>query len=156
MKLRKEKAQELIEQEGTILDRLADLQTELVKVNAKLSARKDVLALTDDVIDLKKKIADLEIQESVLTEKHEREKREVQHFVGLEKNRQKMEIEHSKREATLTVREENLEADKERFEQHIAFVEKRMDTHLKDMKDLLTSVMDRIPTVNVDVQRGGE
>lgn len=126
------------------------LSSEVAKIRDDLKSRKDVLALTNDIVELKERLADLKVQESVVKEKHARETREVQHFVGLEKKRQEVELDQATREAKLDVREENLKADKERFDSHVKFVEDRMNTHLGDMKDLLTSVMERIPTVTVD------
>jgi chromosome segregation ATPase len=134
-------------------EELERLTTEVSKISGQLKSRKDVLALTDEAIDLKEKIQDLKIEKSRLTEEHDKEKREVQHFVGLEKKRQEVEMDQATRGAKLDVREANLEADKERFEKHIQFVEKRMTDHLGDMKDLLTQVMERIPTVSVNMGR---
>lgn len=139
--------------EQELLDKLEGLSQQVATLNGQLRGRKTVLDLTEETNKLKTEIADLQIQKSKLTEEHEREKREVQHYVGLEKKRQTVEIEQARREATLAVREENLESDKKRFEAHIEFVEKQTAQHLGDIKDLLGQVMGHIPNVNVDIVR---
>lgn len=143
--------------EESVVDELKELRGTVDKILRLVEGRKNVVALTDQVTTLKTEIADLEINKSKVTEVHEREKREVQHFVGLEKKRQEVELDQAKREAKLSVREENLAADKKRFDDHVKFVEDRMDKHLGDIKDLLSKVMERIPTVTVDLNnsRGG-
>lgn len=111
----------------------------------RLEGRKSLVELSDTAIGLREQISQLEIDKAKLTEEHEREIRETKHFVGLEKKNQKFETDHATRDAVLTVREANLDADKKRFEEHIKFVEEKMGEHLKDMKDLLKQVMERIP-----------
>lgn len=148
------KAKEVEQQvEEDVVDELRDLRLAVDKILRLVEGRKNVVALTDEVVKLKTEISDLEINKSKLTEAHEREKREVQHFVGLEKKRQEVELDQAKREATLKVREENLAADKQRFDDHVKFVEERMDRHIADIKDLLEQVMTRIPTVTVDMTK---
>ena len=144
---------EIKEVEEEVVDDLHELRSAVDKILKLVEGRKNVVALTDEVVALKTSIADLEINKSKLTESHEREKREVQHFVGLEKKRQEVEIDQATREATLKVREENLDADKARFDDHIKFVEEKQAKHLDDIKALLSQVMDRIPTVTVDVTK---
>jgi len=92
----------------------------------------------------------LRISKSRVTEEHEREKRELTHMIGLEKKRQEVELTQGKREATLTVREENLKADRERFEEQMNFTRERFEKEVGYLKDLMGEVLDRLPTVTVD------
>ena len=138
-----------------VVEDLRELRGSVDKILRLIDGRKNVVTLTSEVVDLKNQIADLEINKSQLTEAHEREKREVQHFVGLEKRRQEVEIVQSTREATLAVREANLDADKLRFEEHIKFVEAAQAKHLEDIKDLLGKVIERIPTMTWEANHNG-
>lgn len=113
-----------------------------------------VSALSTQVVTLKRQITDLEIQKSKQTEEHAREERELRHMIGLEKKRQEVEIVQAKRETTLTVREENLKTDKARFEEQLKFNTERFATMEKYLKEMVGEILQRLPNVNVDIQRG--
>lgn len=107
--------------------------------------------LQDEVNDLQRKISDLCIDESRLTEQHEREKREVEHMVGLERKRSEFEIEQARRETMVEVKQANLKADRARFEEQMRFIEERMSKEVSYLKDdILKGILDRLPTVTVD------
>lgn len=112
------------------------------------------LELATSVLNLKKQINDLEIEKSKLKEAHEREERELRHMIGLEKKRQEFEIEQSKRETTLEVQQENLDADKARFEGQMKFHEDRFTQEVGYLKEMVKNVLDRLPNVNMEVKRG--
>lgn len=128
-------------QEKELLERLRKLPLESMS------------ALTSDVVKLKLDIVKLEIEKAWKQEDHAREERELRHMIGLEKKRQQVEIEQAKRDTELTVREGNLKAERERFEENLKFNTTRfqaMETYLKDMmKEILT----RLPNVNLELSR---
>ena len=68
------------------------------------------------------------IQKDRKDEEFAKKEREIEHKVGLERTRQKFEVENAKREATVTVREENLTADRDRFEGQMKFQNERFTT----------------------------
>lgn len=105
---------------------------------------------TEQIIDLKKKIADLEISQAKKQEDFDRRDRELTHMIGLEKKRQEVEVEQAKKEATLAVREANLAADRKRFEDTIATNKKALEDGFGYMRDVLGKVLDRLPTVTVN------
>jgi hypothetical protein len=134
-----------------LLDEIANLHGEVRTLRAEKSAVEQATTLLEEVDGLKRKIADLKIDESRLTEKHERERREVEHMVGLERKRQEFEIDQARREAEVEVKTTALAADRKRFEEQMEFMVKRLEsevTYLKD--DILKAVLDRLPTVTVD------
>lgn len=134
---------ELNDKLDAIREQIADLKAErksLSKIN-ELSAERNAL---------KSEITDLRIEKSKITEDHAREERELRHMVGLEKKRQEQELALGKQEAILQVREENLEADKERFEEQMDFMTKRMEKEVGYLKDIMGQILDRLPTVSVD------
>lgn len=106
--------------------------------------------LNGEIKRLKKELVDLEIQRDRLSETHEREQRDLKHMIGLEKKRQEFEIESAKRETTVSIREENLTADRKRFEDQMDFTTKRFEQEVGYLKDIMVQVLDRLPTVNVD------
>ena len=110
------------------------------------------LELATSVLNLKKQINDLEIEKSKLNERHEREERELRHMIGLEKKRQEFEIEQSKRETKLTVQQENLAADKKRFEDQMKFHETRFTEEVSYLKEMIGNVLERLPNVTASFE----
>lgn len=137
-----------------LLDEIRQLKTEVVGLRGERDAMREEISLADRVKELKKQIADLEVDRSRLEEKHQREKREVEHMVGLEKKRQSFEIEQARRETEIKVREENLTADRQRFTEQLDFHEGRFKEEVSYLKDLMTEILKRLPNINVD--RGGD
>jgi hypothetical protein len=126
------------------------LRDEIAGLRRERDAAKKEVELTDHVIRLKTEIEDLRISKGRLTEEHEREKRELKHMIGLEKRRQEFEIDEATRAAKLTVREENLSADRTRFEEQMKFTHERFEKEVAYLKDLMTDILERLPTVTVD------
>ena len=143
----KEKVDPQIE---ALLDEIRGLRSQLREARSERDEARDKVKLEAKLTDLKKQIADMEIDKDRLTEAHEREKREVKHMVGLEKKRQEFEIDQAKRETTVKVREENLTADRKRFEEQMEFTTDRFKDEVGYLKDLMGQVLDRLPTVTVD------
>lgn len=130
-----------------ILEQIENLSREVAALKGERKAQTEAVKLSDQVATLKTQIADLEINKSKLTEKHDREKREVEHMVGLEKKRQEFEISSAKRDATLSVREENLKAERERFEERMDFQSKQFDGQVQYLQKLMGKILERLPTV---------
>lgn len=103
---------------------------------------------------LKEEIEKLKIEKARREEEFDRREREVEHKVGLERKRQEFEIAQSKREATVTVREENLKADRERFEQQLSFQNDRFTTEVGYLKDMISGMLKRLPSAEVIAQIG--
>jgi hypothetical protein len=140
-------AQRTIEE---LLEEVRGLRAELRKVKSAEAEHREQLGLVEESTELRKKIVDLEIKKDRLVEEHEREKREVKHMVGLERKRQEFEIDQAKRETTVTVREENLTADRKRFEEQMQFIQSRFEGEVGYLKGLMESILGRLPTVTVD------
>jgi hypothetical protein len=119
------------------------------RLTVKESQVKQEVGYTEQIIALKKRITDLEISEAKIAETHAREDRELRHMIGLEKKRQEVETAQAKREATLAVREENLAAERKRFEDTIESNKKALEDGFGYMREVLKQVMDRLPTVTV-------
>jgi hypothetical protein len=130
---------------------LSPKEYELLKTLREYAGR---FEMATTVLDLKKQIAELEINKGKLKEDHDREQRELRHMIGLEKKRQEFEVEKAKQETSLKVREENLSADKKRFEQQMKFHEDRFTEEVKYLKDLMGQVLERLPNVTATFDGG--
>lgn len=140
----------------TILEELRGLKRSLAKLEGERDAAREEIGLADQVVTLKKTLTDLEIKHDRVKEQHEREKREVEHMVGLEKKRQTFEVDSAKRDAVLSVREENLTADKDRFAEQMKFQDDRFKSEVKYLKDLMGQILERLPTINVEKTIGAK
>lgn len=114
----------------------------------------------DEIINLEEKVADLIKQKTVLEievgkkqEEYDRRDREIEHKIGLERKRQVQELELSKREATVAIREENLKADRDRFEGQIQFHEKRFTEEVKYLKDMIQGLTEALPTMKIRINK---
>jgi chromosome segregation ATPase len=131
---------------------IRELRDEVAKLREELKSPDEEAALSEEVLTLRKRIATLEIQESKIQEKHEREDRELRHMIGLEKKRQEFEVESAKRDTELKVREENLAADRKRFEEQMQFQGDRFAKEVDYLKGLMGEILGRLPTVTVERQ----
>jgi vacuolar-type H+-ATPase subunit I/STV1 len=121
------------EQLATLTSAIEEQSRALAEVEAKLDVSKEALGLSDQIVRLKTQIADLKI--------------------GLERKRQEFEIEVAKRETTVTVREENLAATQQRFEEQMAFHKDQIKGEIDRFQNLLNAVIDRLPSASIEVTR---
>jgi hypothetical protein len=133
-----------------LIDEIRRLSKEVAELRGERDAGKEAVKLSSDIASLKKELTDLRIEKDRETEKHEREKREVEHMVGLEKKRQEFEVDAAKRDVKLTVREENLKEDRQRFEQEMQFTRERFEKEVGYLQGLMKEVLERLPTVTVE------
>lgn len=108
--------------------------------------------LSEKILGLKKQVVELEIQRDKKQEEFDRRDRELTHMIGLEKKRQEVETKQAATAAGLTVREENLKADKDRFDKEMKFREERFTEEVGYLKGMVAQILERLPTVNVDRQ----
>ena|SRR5579872_2352644 len=128
-------------------------ENELLKRLRALGPLSETSGLTAEVLTLKRQIQELEISKAKIIEEQDTRERELRHMIGLEKKRQEVEIEQAKRETALSVREENLKADKARFEEQLSFNTKRFETMEQYLKGMLTDILGRLPNVNMRITR---
>jgi hypothetical protein len=133
-----------------LLEELRGLKRQVTELKGEREANQEAVKLTDDIVRLKKDLTELEIQKDREQETHDREKREVEHMVGLEKKRQTFEVESAKRDVKLTVREENLKEDRKRFEEEMKFTRERFEKEVGYLQSLMKEVLERLPTVTVE------
>lgn len=107
------------------------------------------------VAQLKEEIETLRIEKGRREEDFAKQAREVEHKVGLERKRQEFEVASAKREATLSVREENLKADRARFEEQMKFQTKRFEEEVGYLKTMLGDVLKQVGALTGKAARGG-
>lgn len=123
--------------------------------NEKFTKIRDVTELTALVESLNKQVSDLTITKSKKEEEFERREREIQHKIGLVKQSQELELEKQK----LELREANLTTKETAFTEKMAYMQTRMETENKYVREMLESMMKRLPTaefmMNVKEKRNG-
>jgi len=135
-----------------VLNRLEALTEEVTKLRGKQKGRGEAIRLSDEVKKLKHQITDLEISKSKREEDNERQLREVEHKVGLEKLRGEAERDIAVKEAELAVREGNLSREREAFEKEMEFTRTRMTEEVDRITALQEQILKRLPVVTVDKQ----
>lgn len=121
----------------------------IVQVEESLHGIKSVADLAAKVKSLRTQVETLEIEKSKREEDFARREREIQHKIGLERERQKFETESAKREASLTIREENLDADRKRFEGQMEFHQERFTKEVGYLKEIIGQLAERLPTTEL-------
>ena len=121
---------------------LKDAETTLGKI-------KTIADLNKKVKELREEVETEKITRLRVNEERAKKDREIEHKVGLERTRQKFESEQAKREAIVTVREENLTADRTRFEDQMKFQQDRFTEEVKYLKEMVGQVLKRLPTAEI-------
>ncbi|KKL49535.1 hypothetical protein LCGC14_2314540 [marine sediment metagenome] len=112
---------------------------------------KSALGMSDQIARLQEQIDDLTIAKKQIKFDQDQREREVEHKVGLERKRQEFEIEQTKREALVSIREENLDKDKARFAEQMTFHEERFTEEVGYLKSLVEQVLKRLPNISMEV-----
>lgn len=97
--------------------------------------------------ELEKQIKELELDKKNREWEYEKKERDIEHKVGLERKRQEVELDHAKRDAVLTVREESLAAKQDQFQKQMDFTTKRFETEVTYLKEILEKVLEAVQGV---------
>lgn len=134
----------------TLSDKIEELSKRVAELRGEKAALEDDAGVRSRIEDLERQRVEAEIELDRVKEQHTREKREIDHKIGLHRQRVEQEIELAKREQTISIREENLKADRDRFEEQMTFVRTRMEDEMKSLRSLTSEILERLPTVKVD------
>jgi hypothetical protein len=132
--------------EETERERLAD---ELAKLRAEVRALRTERDDAKEASKLRRDIEDLKIGKARMEEDNARKIREVEHKTGLLRTRQEHEVASARRETELEVREQNLAADKQRFEAEMAFQREHMQREVDRFDGIAKALMERLPVIEV-------
>lgn len=130
---------------------LERVTTELAGLQAQVKALRTEKDHTVELNTLKTSIENLKIEKSRLTEDNDRKVREVEHKTGLLRTQQEHEVTNATREATLKVREENLDADKKRFKDEMDFQRTHLQKEVDRIEKILETVLGRLPDVTAHI-----
>lgn len=126
----------------------------LSKQIATLKGEKDAIderrALLEDRDNLASQIEQLKIEKDRREEDFARERREVEHATGLHRKQSEWERTKAVEEASIKVREENLSAERQRFQDQIDFNKAQIKAEVDRMEKLISGLMERLPTVTVE------
>ncbi|KKK63946.1 hypothetical protein LCGC14_2989170 [marine sediment metagenome] len=125
------------------------LRSVLFNAETTLGKIKTIADLNQEVHGLREAAETAKIEKGRVDEERAKKDREIEHKVGLERTRQKFETEQAKREATVTVREENLTADRKRFEEQMDFQNERFTEEVTYLKDMVGQVLKRLPDASI-------
>ncbi len=134
------------ERYDALMEELADLKRAVTELKGEEAGLSKVRGLETRINTLTRELIDKQIEYDREHEKWEREKREVEHMVGLQRKRSEFDSEAAAREAQLAVREENLAAQEKRFEEHVEFIEKRFDQQFESLNSITEKILERMPT----------
>lgn len=121
----------------------------LANTEGMLSKLRQAFSLEEQIVKLKEELETQKIEKARKDEEFARREREIEHKVGLERKRQEFEIGQAKREASVTIREENLKQDRERFEKQLKFHEDRFTAEVGYLKEMLGDMMKRLPSAEI-------
>lgn len=136
-----------------LTEAIADLKRTVADLRIEREAEERAGGLAKDASRLRQEVENLKVEKSRLTEGHEREKREVEHLVGLQKRRGEWEASKAAEEARLEVQKGNLTAEQARFEKEMDFMRGRMETEISSLREMYAAVLERLPTVTVDLEK---
>lgn len=122
-------------------------------VKDALQDAESALASAGKITKLREELETLRIEKGRKEEEFAKKEREIEHKVGLERKRQEFEIEQAKRETSVTVREENLSADRKRFEEQLEFHQTRFETEVKYLHEMAEKLMERLPSADIKISR---
>lgn len=133
-----------------LLKELQQIQTRLDAVVSQLSGRADEVKITREIETLKRDLVEKQIQFDREKEKWEREKRETEHMVGLQKKRAEQERDLAVQAAELEVREGNLKAKEDMFEERLTKITEGLENQVKYLReDIIKQLLERLPTFDV-------
>lgn len=141
---------------GSTLERslLRILESLDQKRNEAVDKIKNYLDLSAEVSRLEDDLGRLKIEKSQIEEKYARREREIEHKLGLERQRQEQELKLKEREVTVKVREENLTADKKRFEEQMKFMTDRMVTENNQLQGMIKPLLEALPKMTIKQEVG--
>lgn len=131
------------------------IDSTISEVDRKYGALRQVNDLEKEIQGLKRTVSELEISKSKKEEEFAREKREVEHMVGLERAKVSFERDKAIQEATNKVQTEALAADKKRFGEEMAFQRARFEDEIKAQRTLMEQILARLPSVEALINVGG-
>lgn len=136
---------------GHLKDKLVELFDQIkIGYESKFDRIQNYLDLSAEVNNLREEKNQLIIDKNLINEKYAAREREIEHKLGLERLRQKTELELGLREQTVKLREDNLTEDRKRFEEQMKFNREQMEGQIKYLKDLISPLLEALPKMTIE------
>lgn len=133
-----------------VLDEVRRVSKQLAQLQGEKEAVDQARALLGEKLDLAQQVETLKIEKARREEEFARERREIEHATGLHRKQSEWERKQAVEEAKITVREENLSAERQRFTDQISFQKEQIKAEVDRMEKLISGLMDRLPKVTVE------
>jgi hypothetical protein len=133
-----------------MLEEIKGLRKDIAELKGEREARTKERDLHDEVLKLREEKEQLLISKSRVKEEQERKEREVRHEVGLLRKQVDAEQEIAVQQAKIEIREQNLKADRDRFEEQMQFTTDRFEREVGYLREIAKELMKRLPTVEVN------
>lgn len=134
----------------TLTEKIETLSRRVAELKGEREQATEELGLSTRVVELQRQKTKLEIELDRVKETHAREQREIDHKLGLHRTQVTQEIELAKREQVVTLREEALSKQQERFEEEMKFTRERMQGEIDRLSGLTTEILERLPVVKFE------
>lgn len=135
---------------GRLKDKLVDLFDQMKSsYELKFDRIQNYLDLSKEVNGLREEKNQLIIDKNLIDEKYEKREREIEHKLGLERQRQEQELKLAIREQTVKLQEVALVEDRKRFEGQMAFHEKRFTEEVTYLKDMIKPLLEALPKMTI-------
>lgn len=129
-------------------DNIVNLLNSMDTVTSKaLNELRSMVDLSETVDKLQKQLASLRNEKSNIEENFNRREREIEHKLGLERQRAVQELEFATREATLKAKEDNLNQERALFKKEMDFNMNRFEKEVSYQRELSERLLQVIPGV---------
>lgn len=108
-----------------------------------------VVGLENEIARLTREVTKLEIARDKQLETTKRERREIEHLVGLERKRSEAETALALREAKIGVREEAFAKDLNRFQEQMDFNNAQFNNQVRYLQEIVGKVLAHLPKVEL-------
>jgi hypothetical protein len=133
-----------------LTEKIEALTRNVAALKGEKAAATEELGLSTRVVELQREKVTLEIELDRVKEKHAREKREIDHKLGLHRKQVDVEVDLAKREQVVAIREEALTQQQTRFEEEMNFMRDRMQGEIDRVSALTSEILEWLPVVKVD------
>jgi hypothetical protein len=127
---------------GIVNEHFAGMRKDIAAIGklASLKAERDRLLESIETVKREKARHD---------EDHERKIRDTEHKVGLVQKQHEAEMKIAKREVALEVKEQTLDADRQRFEDQMKFEREKTQEQIKQLHGMIKPLLKALPTAEM-------
>ena len=136
------------------VESLALLDEAVKNVQEKLDKIRNVADYQAELDRLREEASGLRILNEEKKAEWDRKQTDIEFKVGLDRRRHEQELELSKRETVLTVREENLSKDIQRFEDRMNDQREAMKAEMDSLRTLTGQLLERLPDARMIAKIG--